>query len=688
MAEVKSIFAKSLTVYQIILGLWCVSQWFIVEHDNFSHLNLNNHTSNHTMEHEIHYANGTFIKCTLQDTGKWMSWTDASVADINSFKIGEKMKECHPPMDVLNELTAFNMVVLSGFFLLVCSFSILIPIVINSCLGNEYTYAETLMTYVRHFSLQLSLVLFVSTVVVLTSIINADDLQSTSEMEYKCFEGGLCPPWMFITLAALSGFNCLLVFIQLSLFDPEYEYGDHGYASVLPTGFGVNEDNKIRWDFNIVSVFLTMCAVIIAMFAFVGVEKFKVDGGKPMISFWILIGSIVIKLVMILGFFILKTTGLANNSDGGSDMWWTLFKGFDACATITLLAVAGMDISHEGHAYASLIVLATLFIARATFLVSERMRTVKWSIRRFMYLVPVFFAGLLIFLIATDDNFEHSEYNATVTVTNKKEVNSHEYVEVLPLLWMFALIFSCWKLLSSLFSFGSNNDLLPYSGFSSSALLVILAVLMTEHNSVKTVLAFITSCLLKLVDLYYAYVLHIEGVYNEDVTKPGVDETKYSVYNLGNYLTLTGELDIARLDNVRTWIVFFPMLFSCVLLCTVLGTNSYDNDIHGYLIGSLVLVCIHLVVVLAAMVNDYGKVVDVEKKKITKVPHEIIFCWSKIPLVRIVVTSLVLCLLAIAIQKQGFDRWTIGKEHDYTEKYLIEAFFMYGLSDAAGFLFM
>jgi len=118
-----------------------------------------------------------------------------------------------------------------------------------------------------------------------------------------------------------------------------------------------------------------------------------------------------------------------------------------------------------------------------------------------------------------------------------------------------------------------------------------------------------------------------------------------------------------------------PMLLSCVLLWVVVGNDSNDNEISGFVIVSAALVTLHLVVVVAAMFTDN----DVYENPLRL---------SKVPAIRFAVTSTVLCLLAVAIQKQGFDRWTIGKENDYTEKYLLGAFFLYGIADAAGFSFM
>ena len=645
-------------------------QWFVVEHDNFSHLNLNNHTSNHTMEHEIHYANGTFIKCTLQDTGKWMSWTDASVADINSFKIGEKMKECHPPMDVLNELTAFNLVSISGLSLLICSLGILIAKLLEDQTSKEKTYAAALMEYLHPFAFQLSLVLFVSTVVLLGSSIDADDLlDSHSEMGYKCFEG-LCPPLMFYALTFFSGLTCLAIFYDLA-------YGATGNGGILrygrvkslPTTTGDDPPNiKIL---HTVSV-LTMSAVLLAAFVLLATGKFSVvdqEGGskseygkKAMLSFWILIGTIIAKFFVIV-FSVMsgKTYFWVWNTDDKKQMdklWFVVYKIFDAFVTIALLVAAGVDISREGHAYAPLLVLATLLITRATTLVSEDLAK-----RQLLYIFPVIFSVVLIILVSVDEKFEDSHYNNTVTSESKLVANSHEYVDVVPLFQMFALLFASWKLLASLLSMGVDNVVLPYSQFSSSALVVISAVLVHEHNTTTAGFALLLSLVLKLSDAYYA---------NDG------DTPMDSVRSLLDYSESEEKLEKAKLDNTRTWLVLVPIVLSGILMSVVLGEDSNDNDIFWVVTGSLILVVIHFLVIVVAIVNDFGY----------ENPLVYYLRLSKIPLVRFAVTSTVLCLLAVAIQKQGFDRWTIGKEHDYTEKYLIEAFFLYGLADAIGFLFM
>ena len=668
--QVPKIISLSL---QILVGLWSVSQWFIVKHDNFSHLNRTEVTGEFpdVVQLSPHYPNGTFINCTLQKDGKWMSWANTSIEHLDDGipegKGGAEVHECHPPMDVLNELTAFNLVSISGLSLLICSLGMLISKLLEKKEDADQTYAAALMEYLHPFSFQLALVLFVSTVVLLSSSIDADDLlDSHSEMDYKCFEG-LCPPLMFYALTLFSGLTCLAIFYDLA-YEATGNGGIFRYGKVnsLPTTTGDDPPNiKILYTVSV----LTMSAVLIAAFVLLASGKFSVvdqEGGskseygkKAMLSFWILIGTIIAKFIVIV-FSVMSGEKYfwVWNTDGTKQMdklWFVVYKIFDAFATIALLVAAGVDISREGHAYAPLLVLATLLITRATTLVSEDRAN-----RQLLYIFPAILSLVLIILVSVDKKFEDSHYNNTVTSESKLVANSHEYVDVVPLFQMFALLFASWKLLASLLSMWVDNVVLPYSQFSSSALVVISAVLVHEHNTTTAGLALLFSLLLKLSDAYYA---------NDG------DTPMDTVRSLLVYSESEEELEKAKYDNIRTWLVSVPMLLSCVLLWVVVGNDSNDNEISGFVIVSAALVTLHLVVVVAAMFTDN----DVYENPLRL---------SKVPAIRFAVTSTVLCLLAVAIQKQGFDRWTIGKENDYTEKYLLGAFFLYGIADAAGFSFM
>lgn len=667
-------------ILQFILGLWCVSQLFIVKHDNFSHLNRTEITGAFpNVQLDDHYPNGTFIKCSLQTNGKWMSWANTSIDDIDVNKDKVEVHECLPPMDVLNELTAFNLVSISGLSLLICSFFLLMSKRLEKKEEDkspeEKTYAAALMEYLYPFSLQLSLVLFVSTVVLLGSSIDADDLLgSHSEMDYECFEG-LCPPLMFYALTLLSGLTCLAIFSDLAYKMTTGTGGIFRYSKILPTTTPTTtEDDTPDMKLQHIVSILTMAAVLIALVVLAVSGKFRLvdkEGGskygeKAMLSWWILIITVATKIAISMFSAITgKNCFWVWNKDETKQMdrvWFVLYNIFNTFTTIGLLVAAGVDISREGHAYAPLLVFATLLITRgATTLVSGNREEDK----QFLYLFPALLSLILIILVSVDEKFEHSHYNNTVT--SKLVANSHEYVDVVPLFQMFALLFASWKLLASLVSI--YNVELPYSQFSSSALVVISAVLVHEHNTVVMGFALTISLLLKLSDAYYASDAYALKEDNMDIM-----ETALSLFS---YSESEEDLEKATLDNIRTWLVLVPMLLSCVLLWVVVGNDSDDNEISGFVIASGAFVVVHLIAVAAAMFSDNDKEYKLRR-----------LCLSKVPAVRFAVTSTVLCLLAVAIQKQGFDRWTIGKENDNTEKYLLGAFFLYGLSDAVGFSFM
>jgi len=727
-------------ILQLIVGLWSVTQWFVVQHDNFSYLNSTE--VNLPLTFTDHHPNGTFINCTLQKDGRWMSWGNTSVKPIDLGKIDAEVHLCKPPMDVFNELTAFNLVALSGIIVLISTMGTWLSSYFAERAGKDSAveYAKELMEYLFPVRLQLSLVTFVSTVVLLES--------SIDDMSYKCGTE-LCPSWMFYTLTAISGASCLAIFFDLS------------YAAASGNGYSALAGGGKKKYSNAVPL-TAMLAVLVTVVALAFAGKFNVHkvvpesstctsmgsndacatvlnptlatclplrdstcttkaGGtndacagkeivqscdaagagkaeadkcvfvengkgnpandcvfknvtesKPMLSFWILVGMIVAKFVVFVVSIVQKTQCFwIWNTDATQqqDRWcFLVYKILDALAIIALLVAAGVDISREGHAYAPLIVLATLLITCASYVTTEHdnFNSLGLSITTMIYVLPTLLSGAIIVASLVDDKFEYSTYNTTefAKLGNLEKVNSHEFVEIVPLFQMFILLFASWKFLASLLSIltkkdnqGQHQGELPYSRFSSSALAVVSTALVYENVTVASVVVMVCSLVLRLSDAYIAST-HEQKSY---LYYPVESEAK-AIYK-------------ATIDNVRMYLVLVPIVLSFTLLCVVLGTDSNDNKMHGFVIVAFIFVLVHLFVVIAAILNDNENL-----------PNQLQF--SKSPAVRFVVTSAVLCFLAVAIQKQGFDRWTIGKENDYTEKYLIQAFFLYGIADAAGFLFI